>query len=151
MTIVCYRDGVLAADSLVLEGGTRVGQVRKFRVFQCGTVIAFSGHLSAGSWFLKEVTPATMPDELPKDFNAMKVDPHGDVYHLESENRVWFKIEAPFHAIGSGSYLAIGAMAMGADAREAVTVACTYETGCGGPIRCHAMPGLPRMALEDDS
>lgn len=37
-----------------------------------------------------------------------------------------------FNAIGSGSFLAIGAMAIGATAKEAVEVACKYDLYCSG-------------------
>jgi hypothetical protein len=41
------------------------------------------------------------------------------------------KIERNFWAIGSGSSLAIGAMAAGANAFRAVEIACEFDTYCG--------------------
>ena len=40
-----------------------------------------------------------------------------------------------WHAIGSGGAVAIGALAMGADARRAVEIACEHADGCGPPVQ----------------
>lgn len=39
-----------------------------------------------------------------------------------------------FDALGSGMFLAIGAMEVGADAKKAVKIACKYVQGCGGKV-----------------
>lgn len=39
-----------------------------------------------------------------------------------------------FEAVGSGMFLAIGAMELGASAEQAVKVACKYDLYCGGKI-----------------
>lgn len=39
-----------------------------------------------------------------------------------------------FHAIGSGENYALGALAAGADVREAVRIACKYQSECGLPV-----------------
>jgi ATP-dependent protease HslVU (ClpYQ) peptidase subunit len=43
-------------------------------------------------------------------------------------------VEDPFMAWGSGRDFALGAMAMGATAREAVAVACRFNVYCGNGI-----------------
>ena len=45
------------------------------------------------------------------------------------------EIGHPFWADGSGGDIAKGAMAAGATAREAVEIACRFETGWGGRIQ----------------
>lgn len=40
-----------------------------------------------------------------------------------------------WHAIGTGGGVAIGALAMGADAHAAVEIACEHADGCGPPVQ----------------
>jgi 20S proteasome alpha/beta subunit len=61
----------------------------------------------------------------------------GVVYHYDGSG-VMYKVEAPFHAIGSGASIAIGAMEMGATAVGAVEVASKYDIYTGGDIICKA-------------
>jgi hypothetical protein len=58
------------------------------------------------------------------------ISPQGVVHKYEF---VPFPIvfEDRFYASGSGRDLAIGALAMGADAVQAAEIACTYCTECG--------------------
>lgn len=44
-------------------------------------------------------------------------------------------LEDEFFAIGSGSEVAMGAMAHGASAEEAIEIACRLNPGTGGPVR----------------
>lgn len=45
-----------------------------------------------------------------------------------------FEIEEPFYAFGSGMDIAIGALAMGANAIKAVEIASRYSSHCGNGI-----------------
>ena len=75
-------------------------------------------------------------DEAPKRFQ----DCDASGFFLLRSGEVWilsgsepFQTEAEFHACGSGWEIAMGALAMGADAVKAVEVAALYDrgTGCG--------------------
>ena len=44
-------------------------------------------------------------------------------------------VEADFYALGSGEQFALGAMAMGADAEQAVIVACQFDPWSRGPFQ----------------
>jgi hypothetical protein len=46
----------------------------------------------------------------------------------------YFQMDAPFYVAGSGGSLAMGAMAHGATAEEAVQIACKYDTKTCEPV-----------------
>ena len=61
---------------------------------------------------------------------------------VDSRLRCWFyaekpgyhEITLPFFAIGSGADYAVGAMAKGASASEAASIACRFDIGCGDGV-----------------
>lgn len=57
----------------------------------------------------------------------------GQISHFSERLRP-YKVHASFYAIGSGRRLAIGAMAAGASAKEAVEIACRFDTHSRGPV-----------------
>ena len=67
------------------------------------------------------------------DVGGLRVNPDGVVECYEGSVG-FFQMEAPFYALGSGSVIAIGAMAAGADAETAAKIACKYSHGCGEPV-----------------
>lgn len=69
-----------------------------------------------------------------KNIEALLVSPHGEVALLDS-SAYPMKIRAKYFAIGSGEEVALGAMAMGASAEEAVRAAIKHTVGCSGPIQ----------------
>lgn len=137
MTTIAYRDGVMAADSKVGCGTTVRGEIQKlYRVN--GNVIGFSGALGTGLRFLRWVE-AGMPDDrpsLPHDdgFRGLLARSDGVCLTFDSDLMAQ-QIDAPFHACGSGVEIALGAMAAGASAEEAVKIAAQYDVYTGGTIR----------------
>ncbi len=66
------------------------------------------------------------------DIHMILVPPEGPALMVNDFGES--EICAPFYAIGSGYELAMGAMAMGASAEEAVRVAIQYDIHSGGEI-----------------
>lgn len=148
MTTIAYRDGVLAADSLVCGDNTRWGAKTKIVRARCGIMGGASGDASAAAHYLewvesleKEPQPEAAPDTT-----------HGvDGLLISRDGSVWcwtggmslFRMELPegetFTAIGSGAKLAMGAMAMGASAERAVEIAIKYDIYTGGRITTLAL------------
>lgn len=62
----------------------------------------------------------------------------GQVYELD--NGYLVPIHADYTAIGSGALLALGAMAHGASAKEAVEAAAIHDKNTGGPVTCLSFP-----------
>jgi len=50
-------------------------------------------------------------------------------------------LEAPFFASGSGRFLAMGAMAAGASAEQALQIACDMDQGTSGPVHSFKVTG----------
>jgi hypothetical protein len=136
VTTIAYRDGVLAADTLITSGGERVGHHQKARrrgrllyatTGSCGLGDAWAAWLRAGA--------AGEPPTLLSDGGTA----NGYVF-LPDDAVVWFHsegvthIRAPFWAAGSGDCFARGAMETGATAEQAVAAAIKWDTGSGGEI-----------------
>jgi hypothetical protein len=54
------------------------------------------------------------------------------------------KIKNDFWSIGTGANFAIAAMHLGASPREAVEIACLYDSSSYGPIDAIKLPRKPR-------
>lgn len=143
MTTIAYRDGVMAADSLSsTSDGTKfyhtqklyrrtVGkgkQRRKVVMGLCGNVAACLAFID---WFGSDEQPPSVQSD--EDFTVILAD-NGRLYEANRFFRLE-KIREPFYAIGSGAEAALAAMHMGADAKQAVKVACKVNLGTGGKVR----------------
>lgn len=137
MTVVAWDGKTLAADRLgVMVGGVKSVTSKIFRLPN-GTILAgtgcCSGLIALRSWFAEGAIPEHWPKSQDDDdtlASLMVVHPDGRCVTYESLP-LPILVEDPFMAWGSGGPLALGAMAMGADARQAVEVACRYSTTCG--------------------
>lgn len=158
MTTIAYRDGVLAADSLIHMDGVTDGFCEKvLRVFdppEGVQLLAGAGVRTAvEDWFrwMEEAgrVNGSYSDRItfPSDMIDKETDfIGGEIYSYQpSIVRLWVATEtgrlsfcefvADYYANGSGRELALGAMAHGANAEEAVIAACKHDLGSGGEIR----------------
>lgn len=138
MTTIAYRSGYLAADSAIAYQSYINGQREK--IARCGEFLV----AMAGATWLRPVieqwaTQGCDPDAVPEvllehedEFIVLIVDRHG-VAH-EFQNGFLVPVHADYTAIGSGALLALGAMAHGASAEEAVAAACLHDKASGGPV-----------------
>ena len=142
MTTIVYRDGVLAADRLVIKHEVSIGHRRKIEDVRNadGELIGWVAvcgwppdNMSAAQWLSKwpEIGPA------PKRFE----DCDAGGFFLMKSGGVWilggsepFQVEADFHATGSGFEIAMGALAMGASAIRAIEIASSYDQSTGGGV-----------------
>lgn len=135
MTVVCFRAGVLAADRQVTSPEDLiVGEVTKIQ--------NIGGWLAGGSGFSSDLTsffqwilddmPKEKPD-LSDDFEGLLISPDGKVRRY-GKDLVDARTVAPYHAIGGGDGVALGAMAAGKTAEQAVKIASKLVLGCGGGI-----------------
>lgn len=136
MTIIALRDGILAADSLLVENDKRVGKAKKIWAIEggrLGVVGSYANALKAARWVengMEGDPPPTLGDDsgaalwFPDEGDALIVE-NGLVEPLGA---------APYHAFGCGSWIALGALYHGATAVEAVKAAIAHATGCGGPV-----------------
>mgnify|MGYP001606552882 CR=1 FL=1 len=89
-----------------------------------------------------EVTPPRLKDATLVLFWPARIVEYGD----DGMSMV-VKTTHGYYAWGSGSDVAFGALAMGADAVEAVRVAALFDQATGGTIRSMA---ISQEALHDD-
>lgn len=135
MTTIAYRGGVLAADSLGTSGGYRDGHCVKIRkigpllIAGCGTSAICEQFVDWVKNGMNGDSPWTGKDA----GNSLVVCPD-DTMLVFGQNGPW-RSYSDFYALGSGELLALGAMAHGATAHQAVEAAIRFDCHSGGPIR----------------
>lgn len=142
MTVIAYRDGVMAGDRLAVRGSTASRWHAKIARRDDGALIGLAGDGAVGEryrvWFLAGEDLAKRPalsdeyDGEPASAGALVVRPDGRVE--EHTHLAVLPFEGPYFAIGCGADFALAAMEMGADAHRAVEVACKLDIHCGGGI-----------------
>lgn len=145
MTIIAYRDGVIAADTLVTHHGSRVAHTQK--------ITRTSGWLIGASGTLGAIRPAVVwvldgaNLSQPVDFGKIEdsavifVDPAGALYYADTGSPFLISESSPFTALGSGADVARGAMFHGASAVEAVDAAISIDVSCGGQVHWLGLDG----------
>ena len=135
MTVIAWDGRTLAADKAAVDNGT-IRTLTKIRRGRNGELMAAAGSSQMSErlyvWYMAGADADKFPDNeakcsflvIQKDGKQLLFDggPFPDVY------------EDKFIAIGSGRAFAIGAMAVGADARQAVEIAIQWCEGCGKGI-----------------
>lgn len=147
MTIIVYRDGIMAADMQVTGGNSVKGFSRKIAKNTKGDLIGLAGDAGWAAavlaWFLQgeKSKPPTYVD--PSDHSCGSVlivrAKNPKIVHRIMGDDNWYV--AAMHGtasggfcIGSGNEIAAGALFMGASAIDAVKAAIALECGCGGDI-----------------
>ena len=144
MTTIAYRSGVLAADTLIAY--TSITNGNRDKISQCGE---FTVALAGPAWLREPLEDwcrrgcsGPIPDDLANNdgqFSALIVrNATGEVYEYDSGYLL--PVLADYTAIGSGALLALGAMAYGATALEAVKSAACHDKNTGGPVTSLSFP-----------
>lgn len=146
MSTVVYRDGILAADRQITGDNMILGKVQK--VFVAGDHLvgitgAYADAMAFVQWASTNFDPKRKP-QTERDVEAVVVRRDGS-FHVRS-SPLWVEepITTNFYASGSGSHIAIGALAMGADPVKAVQIACEYDIFSGGGIDALTVEDIPR-------
>ena len=141
MTCIAWDGKTLAADRQatangVLHSMTKIRKITKGK--KRGWLIANAGAAATGGllmdWFEAGADPKHFPYEYQKldgyVATLIAISPQGAIHKYE-HLPLPIVFEDDFYSDGSGKDMAMGALAMGADAATAVQVACTYEAECG--------------------
>ena len=143
MTVIAYRDGVIAADTGAQVGGTFFGHARKIARDDQGRLAGAAGNATYAHAFLKwfkdgdwDKKDAPPPPEAK--LTETSID-RGVIFLNDGSIRIYepdgmFEIRGDFYALGSGRDIALGAMHAGADAVKAAKIAAAIEAGCCGDI-----------------
>ncbi len=141
MTIIAFKEGVMASDSLICQDNKRIGSIKKIFELPNATVGL------AGTWqhcitFLAWFKNNADLTNLPKDFHEEKWDFEALVYNKTTKAVELYTnaftpdiIEADWYAIGMGADFALGAMAAGVSAETAVEIAIIFSIDCGGKVQ----------------
>src|SRR6185503_3289117 len=128
MSVIVWDGKTLAADCQVSYGSTRC-KVSKIRRLEDGTILAVTGSECSGAlmmhWYEQGADLSNYPAcQSDKDdwSRLVVVQPNGQVICYEKYPVVMPVNQFPM-SWGSGQDFALGAMAMGADARKAVEIA----------------------------
>ena len=137
MTVICYKDGVLAADRSSCDEsdmivGVRTKIVRASPKIMGGTCGSAHHATLFREWVENGMVVGSIPDLGDDKFGALLIL-DGEAFRY-NHRFVPVKVEAPFHTIGNGEMVAAGAMFMGATAEQAVAAACALVLGCGGGV-----------------
>ena len=154
MTTICFRNGILAADTRAYSGGKApIGQ--KTKIFHnaelklaCGcstTAVGFGERF--WMWLTGAIGDKDFKDSQPEDaFTALTIQ-DGEVFIYENSPFPTGPLTADYFAIGSGRDIALGAMEMGASAPEAVRVACKHDVWTAEPIMAIDLRGKEERSL----
>lgn len=138
MTVIAIKNGIIAADSGCYASGVYAGGITKIHPVPeefGGGFIAGSGPAAIVHVAIEAIQNRgadARPTKNDAELNLIWLRADGSVWVVERE--ATFQIKAPYHAEGSGRGLALGAMAAGASAEEAVRIACDLEQNCRGPV-----------------
>lgn len=132
MTTIAWDGKTLAADTLATADGLRDN--RAVKIWRHGkALVGAVGNQAAcirfRSWVLDGMNGESPFKEA--DGNGLVVSEAVTVCF--GEHGGW-PVKEPFYTLGSGYQIALGALARGATAREAVEIAARFDTMTGGDI-----------------
>lgn len=135
MSVVAWDGRTLAADKQATSS-SKIAVVTKIRRLTSGEVVAWTGSADCGllmaKWYEDGADPEKWPDfQKDKDAWTRLIVASSTGAKFYEQRLVAIPVEDKFMAWGAGQDFALGAMAMGADARRAVEVAIRYSDSCG--------------------
>ncbi|SRR5258706_16028655 len=138
MTCVAWDGKTLAADKRAVCAGTHC-TTTKLRRIPSGEVLAWTGDRDSGEllakWYADGADVAKWPEfQKDKEDWCRLIVADGNGVRFFERKPVSVRVEDRFYAWGSGRDFALAAMHLGKNARQAVEVACLFDTGCGNGV-----------------
>lgn len=132
VTTIAYRDGVLAADTLMTANGMRAGD--QVKIMRRGRlIIGFAGASRNFEAFRNWLASGATGAFSSEDGNVFIIPPDGCPVVWGDGDTPW-RETAPFWALGTGEAVAMGAMQAGSSAEDAVRAAIALDVNSGGEI-----------------
>jgi len=157
MTVIAYKDGIMACDSSWTDDhGTCQTLLNKITRLSSGALLGEAGDCDSRSMHVildkvKCFDKMPLNEEIAKakvDYAALLVFPNGEVCMVtcdHDEKAGWrgqaWKLNRGFATCGSGADIALGFMGAGKSAAEACAFVCRFADGCRLPI--HSVPLKP--------
>lgn len=138
MTTIAYAKGTMAADTQMTFGDATKARVSKINRLPDGSLFACAGSQSQGvrlkEWAQGGFDAEKRPKFGPKaEVEALLIKPDGTIWYYDG-SAIPDKLEDKFYAIGSGGAFALGALASGKSAVQAVRIAARYDSTTSEPI-----------------
>ncbi len=140
MTILVYRDGIMASDTSASMGRSTHRWSDKLHRAGDGTLYGACGECAEGQAYFDWLrSPGERPEPLPRDvdgdgsFGILRVGRDRVVHCLTPCG--WERFVAPYYAYGGGQAPAWGALYAGADAETAVRAAIEHSGAAKGDVR----------------
>ena len=145
MTVIAYKNGVMVCDGQLTTGSDAVvTNFQKIRKIDGVGLVGFAGGAvgaqAAMDWVADRVSTweedikSMGSDDVPLfsyDRQTILAVEDGRIFFFDGSGYLELGPQE-YMAIGSGGTLAIGAMAAGASALDAVKAAIKHDTGCSG-------------------
>lgn len=134
MSVIAWDGKYLAADKQSTCGNVR-GVTTKIRRLDNGDIVGWTGKLEHGLLLSEWYANGARRDEWPEfqseeDWCRLIVSNPAGVFEYE-QKPVAQRVEDSFMAWGDGRSIALGALAMGASAAQAVEIANRFSIYCG--------------------
>ncbi len=140
MTIIAYKDGVMAADSCIFSAASvklpNVVKVRKINDY----LVGYSGDAPSiplfFDWVERGMDAARPPFEVTSDrtFHAIVVSEDNKILSFDDDFNPLELYDVEMHATGDSYEFAWGALAAGASAIEAVDLTIEHCAYAGGDV-----------------
>lgn len=146
MTVIAYKDGVIASDSWVTCGNIVVCSTQKLARMPCGGLVGVSSSSFDGGAFLRWCEGGRLDSAKPtlKSLSALVIEADGSPRFYD-ESLHWHGAIGLHFADGSAHQIALAAMDLGASADEAVAIAIERDIYCGGKIQRMELAGFTRL------
>ena len=136
MTTIAFKDGFMSADTQAADNWGLVSHTSKLIRISDNCVAGIAGCSRQAFRFTERLKDGSVggDDKPPEgDFVVLVVTTNSIVVYYEDELFDDYTPEKMW-AIGSGRLIAMGAMAAGATAQDAVRIASKWDEGTGGDI-----------------
>ena len=135
MTVIAWDGSVLATDKQATSSGLRqtATKLRRINGCMCAVTGDWDRAQAVFEWFARGAKPEDYPEFQKNNddwVGMLVVHPDNKVVKYERVPYPYPIEDTPF-AIGSGREYALGAMAAGCNAVQAVHIASRYDAGCG--------------------
>jgi ATP-dependent protease HslVU (ClpYQ) peptidase subunit len=137
MTTVAYKNGIIACDKQGTDGN--VGMKASFKAVRTDdTVYLITGTLYKGVRFAEWLADG-QHGKAPKlkNTDVLEFDMRSGKLVIYEGQSYPLPVEETMYAYGSGGQIALGAMAAGATAEEAVKIAIKYDVYTGGGVQVY--------------
>lgn len=143
MTVIAYRDGVMAADSGGFGPRSCHNFTRKLIRSADGTLYGILGDATEGQAYFAWVqggcigaapVPRWVDETVGSSYDVLRVRPGRDP-ELITTWGVQPYSDAPYIAVGAAAPVALGALYVGATAAAAIAAAIGHSVDARGPVR----------------